>query len=145
MKKILIVLIASISFSLTINAQDTGPYLKFDKLVHNFGEIFQDDKAEVDFTFTNTGNTPLLLSTVRSTCGCTVPTWSKKPILPKQKGSIKVRYDSHRVGPINKQVIVESNSATGTTYLKITGKISKRPTEVMPFQNLDGSGVPFAK
>lgn len=129
---------------LSVQAQN-GSYLKFDKLVHDFGELTQGDKAEVDFTFTNTGDAPLLLSSVKSSCGCTIPTWSKDPILPGQKGSIKVKYDSNRIGQINKQITVESNATNGVVYLKIAGNISKKPDEVMPFSNFDNNGVPIAQ
>ncbi|HBG69439.1 MAG: hypothetical protein A2W93_15315 [Bacteroidetes bacterium GWF2_43_63] len=127
---------------IAINAQ-SGATVKFDKLVHDFGEITAGDRAEVDFTFTNTGNEPLLLSNVRSTCGCTVPTWPHEPILPGKTGAIKVKYDSGRIGPINKQVTVESNATNGTVYLKISGNIKKKPEEIMPFQNYDNNGTPF--
>lgn len=144
MKRYTLALSIILAFSLNIKAQ-SGPYIKFDKLVHDFGQIMQDDKAIHEFTFTNTGDAPLMISMARSSCGCTVPTYSKEPILPGASGSIKVRYDSHRVGPINKQVVVESNSSTGTVYLKITGQVNKRPTEVMPLQNFDEGGTPFAQ
>jgi hypothetical protein len=144
MKRYTLALSIILAFSLNIKAQ-SGPYIKFDKLVHDFGQIMQDDKAIHEFTFTNTGDAPLMISMARSSCGCTVPTYSKEPILPGASGSIKVRYDSHRVGPINKQVVVESNSSTGTVYLKITGQVNTRPTEVMPLQNFDEGGTPFAQ
>jgi hypothetical protein len=129
---------------ISVNAQN-GAYIKFDKLVHDFGELVAGDVAEVEFKFTNTGNEPLILSNVRSTCGCTVPTWPHEPILPKKSASIKVKYDSNRIGPINKQITVESNASNGTMYLKITGNIKKKPDEIMPFQNYDNNGSPFAQ
>ncbi|MBN2730227.1 MAG: DUF1573 domain-containing protein [Bacteroidales bacterium] len=144
MKRYTLALLIILAFSLNIKAQ-SGSYIKFDKLVHDFGQIMQDDKAIHEFTFTNTGDAPLMISMARSSCGCTVPTYSKEPILPGASGSIKVKYDSHRVGPINKQVVVESNSSTGTVYLKITGQVNTRPTEVMPLQNFDEGGTPFAQ
>lgn len=130
----------------TANAQNqTGAYIKFDKLVHDFGEMTAGDPAEVNFSFTNTGDAPLVLSNVRSTCGCTVPTWPHEPILPGKTAAIKVKYDSNRVGQINKQITVESNASNGTVYLKISGNIKKKPDEIMPVQNYDNSGTPFAQ
>ena len=126
------------------NAQ-SGATIKFEKLVHDFGELTAGDQAEVEFKFTNTGNEPLLLSNVRSTCGCTVPTWPHEPILPGKSASIKVKYDSNRVGPINKQITVESNASNGPIYLKITGNIKKKPEEIMPLQNYDNNGTPFVQ
>ncbi len=126
-----------------ISMAQSGPAIQFEKLVHDFGNITQGDNAEVEFVFTNTGDAPLLLSNAKSTCGCTVPTFSREPILPGQKGKINVRYDSNRIGQINKQITVESNA--GTVYLKITGNISKKPEEIMPFSNFDNNGVPVAQ
>ncbi|PLW93453.1 MAG: hypothetical protein C0592_06095 [Marinilabiliales bacterium] len=144
MKRYILAFAVMVGLSLAVQAQK-GPYLKFEKLVHDFGELLQDDKAVYEFKFTNTGDAPLIISLARSSCGCTVPSWPRQPILPGESSTIKVKYDSHRIGPINKQVVVESNSSTGTVYLKITGKISKRPSEVMPIQNFDDSGTPFAQ
>lgn len=127
-----------------VNGQD-APIIKFEKLVHDFGELTSGDKAETNFVFTNTGKAPLILSNVRSSCGCTVPTWTKEPILPGKKGTIKVVYDSNRIGPINKQITVESNSSNGAINLRITGNISKKPDEIMPFQNYDKSSSPFVQ
>lgn len=144
MKRYIITFTVVILFALTVKSQ-SGPYIKFDKLVHDFGNILQDDKAIYDFKFTNTGDAPLIISMARSSCGCTVPNWPKQPILPGESSTIRVKYDSHRIGPINKQIVIESNSSTGTVYLKITGNVSKRPSEIMPIQNFDDSGTPFAQ
>ncbi|PKP04316.1 MAG: hypothetical protein CVU11_05430 [Bacteroidetes bacterium HGW-Bacteroidetes-6] len=131
--------------ALSAGAQTNGAFIKFNEVIHDFGELTQGDKAEVEFVFTNTGDAPLLLSNVRSTCGCTVPTWPHDPILPKGSASIKVKYDSNRIGGINKQITVESNATNGVIYLKILGNISKKPEEIMPFQNFDGNGTPIAQ
>lgn len=134
-----------IFFMSVLSFAQSGAVIKFEKLVHDFGNVTQGDKTEVEFVFTNTGDAPLLLSNVRSSCGCTVPTWPKEPVMPGKSGSIRVRYDSNRTGPINKQVTVESNASNGVIYLKITGNISKKPDEIMPFSNFDGGGVPIAQ
>jgi len=144
MKIIRIFFVALLLSGFAVNAQ-TSAYIKFDKLVHDFGELTAGDRAEVDFKFTNTGDAPLVLSNVRSTCGCTVPTWPHEPILPGKSASIMVKYDSNRIGQINKQITVESNATNGPLYLKITGNIKKKPEEVMPFQNYDNNGSPFVQ
>jgi len=126
------------------NAQ-AGAHIKFEKLVHDFGQLTQGDPATVEFTFTNTGDASLQLSNVRSSCGCTIPTWPHDPIAPGKTGSITVKYDSNRVGIINKQVTVESNAVNNSVILKISGEVKKKPEEVMPFQNFDNSGSPFVQ
>lgn len=144
MKMIRLFFVLMMVSGLSANAQSSAT-IKFDKLVHDFGQITAGEPAEVNFNFTNTGDAPLLLSNVRSTCGCTVPTWPREPILPGKTGVIKVKYDSNRVGAINKQVTVESNASNGLIYLKISGNINKKPEEIMPFQNYDNNATPFVQ
>ena len=116
MKTIRLFFVLMLLSGFAANAQ-SGATIKFEKLVHDYGELIAGDPAEVEFKFTNTGNEPLLLSNVRSTCGCTVPTWPHEPILPGKSAVIKVKYDSNRVGAINKQITVESNASNGPIYL----------------------------
>ncbi len=123
-----------VSFGFAQDSKQGGPEINFDKLVHDFGKIMQGDKAEYDFKFTNTGNEPLIISDVRSSCGCTVPEWPKSPILPGTSSSIKVKYNSNNVGLINKQVTIISNSVNSPTVLRIAGNVEKMPSEIMPFQ-----------
>lgn len=75
------------------------------------------------FEFTNTGNAPLVITKINSSCGCTVPEWPKEPIAPGKTGKIQVKYDTTRVGPIRKTITVLSNSDTPTKVLKIKGTI----------------------
>ena len=95
----------------------------FDKMVHNYGTIEQGSDGTCEFTFTNTGKEPLVLSGVRAGCGCTLPEWSKDPILPGESGVIKVKYDTRRVGPIAKAVVVTSNAINSRVVLRITGSV----------------------
>ena len=77
------------------------------------------------FEFTNTGNAPLIITNVLSTCGCTVPTKPDAPILPGKKGKIEVKYNM-ATGPIRKTITVESNAANyegGRIALKIKGEV----------------------
>ena len=77
------------------------------------------------FEFTNTGNAPLIITNVLSTCGCTVPTKPEAPILPGKKGKIEVKYNM-ATGPIRKTITVESNAVNyegGRIALKIKGEV----------------------
>ena len=77
------------------------------------------------FEFTNTGNAPLIITNVLSTCGCTVPTKPEAPIMPGKKGKIEVKYNM-ATGPIRKTITVESNAANyegGRIALKIKGEV----------------------
>lgn len=122
-----------------------GAAIKFDKLSYNFGEITQGEKAEVDFIFTNTGNEPLILSAVRSSCGCTVPKWTNEPVKPGEQGKITVKYDSNRIGSFSKQITVSSNANNNNVVLLITGKVNPKPTEAIPFNKTDASGTPIVQ
>ncbi len=109
-----------------------GPEIEFDKKVHDYGTIQQGDNGSCEFKFTNTGNEPLILSNVISSCGCTVPKWPRTPILPGKTETIKVTYDTKRLGTISKQVTVLSNAKTNREILKIKGSVQKKPAGTPP-------------
>lgn len=82
--------------------------------VVEFGEL--DSKTDKGFrilTFTNTGNSPLLISDIKKSCGCTAPEWPKEPIQPGKSGQIKVVYDITRIGLISKTITVVTNEPDG--------------------------------
>lgn len=123
-----------VGFNFAQDSRQNGPEINFEKLVHDFGKVMQGEKAEYDFRFSNTGKEPLIISDVRSSCGCTVPEWPKNPILPGNSSVIKVKYNSNNAGIINKQVTIISNSMNSPTVLRIAGSVEKMPAEIMPFQ-----------
>ncbi|MBX2966027.1 MAG: DUF1573 domain-containing protein [Cyclobacteriaceae bacterium] len=110
-------------------AKANGPVLTFEKNTHDFGDIYQNDKVEHIFKFTNTGNEPLLISNVYGTCGCTAPEWPRQPIHPGAKGEIKVRFDSTgKMGRQNKTVTVISNASNDDATISfVTNILSKTP------------------
>ncbi len=122
-----------------------APIVEFDKLVHDYGEIEQHGNGKCEFKFTNTGKEPLILSNVRSSCGCTVPEWPRQPILPGQSDVIKVKYDTKRIGMINKSVHVYSNAKVSPISLKIKGKINAKSQSKLPEKELDATGSPVNK
>ncbi len=104
--------------------------IEFEKLVHDFGEIFEDPEgATYSFKFTNKGKEPLIISSARPSCGCTVPTWTQEPVLPGGTGVITAKYNSMgRPGSFNKTITVESNSADQPViYLTIKGEVKAKP------------------
>ena len=122
MKKLItIVFIGLISFS--INAQDKVAKIKFKTDTVDYGTIEKGADGLRIFEFTNTGDAPLIVSKVTSSCGCTVPKWSQEPILPGKTGEIQVKYDTNRVNPIRKTITVISNADTPTVALKIKGEV----------------------
>jgi len=107
------------------------PVIKFTSLVHDYGNIYKGDNGVCNFEFTNTGKADLQLTNVSSSCGCTVPSWPKEPIAPGQSATIKVSYDTKRVGGINKNIFVDSNTGERVT-LSIKGSVNEPPTEIVP-------------
>ena len=87
-----------------------------------------DDNGLRIFEFTNTGNEPLIVTNVISTCGCTVPSKPKEPILPGKTGKIEVKYNM-ATGPIRKTITVETNAINyenGRVVLKIKGEVIEK-------------------
>jgi len=95
----------------------------FEKTVHDYGTIAKGSDGTCTFKFTNKGKVPLLLSTVRASCGCTTPTWSKEPITPGKTGEITVKYNTNSPGSFSKTVTVTSNAITPTIVLQIKGTV----------------------
>ncbi|MFI1745465.1 DUF1573 domain-containing protein [Thalassobellus sediminis] len=122
MKQLITILfIGLISFSL--NAQDKVAKIEFKSDTIDYGTIEKGSDGKRVFEFTNTGEAPLIISKVTSSCGCTIPKWSKEPILPGKTGEIQVKYDTNRVNPIRKTITVISNADTPTIALKIKGLV----------------------
>ena len=122
-----------------------APEIKFDKEEHDYGTIQKGGESNCVFSFTNTGKEPLILSNVRSSCGCTVPQWTKDPILPGKTGKIDVHYDSNRIGPISKQITVTSNAKTSTVVLRIKGNVIDSPAPVTPDKPANSNVAPSVK
>lgn len=123
-----------------------APKISFDKSVHDYGTLFVGGDGNCEFEFTNTGKEPLILSSVRSSCGCTVPSWPREPILPGKTEKIKVKYDTNRMGPINKSITVMSNAVNSTEVLRISGNITKKPEEnTIPEKSMSSAAAPTAK
>lgn len=121
-----------------------APEVKFEKIVHDYGTINKDANGDCEFKFTNLGKEPLILSNVTSSCGCTVPSWPKEPILPGKSNSIKVHYATNRVGVINKQVTVKSNAKNDPVVLSIKGTVLDTPTDKAP-EKKASDGTPAVK
>lgn len=109
--------------SLSLNAQDKVAKIEFKSKTIDYGTIEKGANGVRVFEFTNTGNAPLIISKVSSSCGCTIPKKPKGPILPGKSGEIEVKYDTNRVNPIRKTITVISNAETPTVALKIKGLV----------------------
>ncbi len=121
MKKAILLLFVGL-LALSVSAQDTAK-IEFKAETLNYGVIEKGSDGVRIFEFTNTGNAPLIISKVSSSCGCTIPKKPEEPILPGEAGEIQVKYDTNRVGPIRKAITVISNADTPTKVLKIKGEV----------------------
>lgn len=101
-----------------------APYISFEYTVYDYGIIEKNGDGMCEFVFKNTGKEDLVLTNVRSSCGCTVPEWPKEPIPKKKTAVIKVKYDTNRTGTINKSVTVESNAENNRVVLQIKGRVN---------------------
>lgn len=122
MKKALLILFAGL-LAFTVLAQEKTAKIEFKSETVDYGEIDKGSDGVRVFEFTNTGEAPLIISKVSSSCGCTIPKKPEAPILPGATGEIQVKYDTNRVGPIRKAITVISNADTPTKVLKIKGEV----------------------
>lgn len=124
MKKQLFIVFCSL-FSIFIFSQDTvGARIVFEQETINYGRIVQGkDNGIRTFVFSNTGNAPLVIIDVKSSCGCAIPTKPTKPIMPGKSDKIEVKYNM-KIGPISKTITVESNAVNKSNIpLRIKGMV----------------------
>lgn len=120
------------SFQLAAQATATEPQsnpnskaiLTLESDVVDYGTIDQGGEPLRVAKFKNTGTEPLIISGAKGSCGCTVPNWPKDPIMPGETSQIEIRYDTKRVGAINKTVTVTSNDAAGKHTIRVIGTIN---------------------
>jgi hypothetical protein len=96
----------------------------FKEYQHDFGKVVEGEKISYVFSFENKGIYDLVISSATTTCGCTVPTYDKKPIVPGAAGTLEVVFDtSGREGMQTKTITVKSNASTPVVLLKITAEV----------------------
>lgn len=100
-----------------------GPGILFDSEIIDYGSIAHNSDGKREFTFTNNGNKPLIITNATGSCGCTVPTKPTEPIMPGQKGVIGVKYATDRKGPFTKSVTVTTNASATPMTLTIKGTV----------------------
>lgn len=108
---------------------------RFNKEIHDFGNIDEGVVATYEFEFTNVGNQPILIQDISASCGCTTPYYTKEPVLPGQKGVIKVSYNSlGRPYAFTKSVTIRSNADEPIKTLMVKGYVHPK-TEAKPKPN----------
>ncbi len=102
------------------------PIVSFDKTTVDFGEFSETNaRQRAVFSIHNTGNAPLIIISVRATCGCTTPTYTKTPIMPGKTGTIIVDYNGRNraKGPFSKSIYVRTNASRDQIRLQIKGNM----------------------
>lgn len=125
MKKILFTLVAIFAFTLTGMAD---PVISFEKTEHQFGSFSEDNPIQkCVFTFTNTGDAPLIINQAVASCGCTVPKYTKTPIRPGEMGTINVTYSGKGKFPghFKKTITIHSNAKPEMVRLYIEGTMTE--------------------
>ena len=125
MKKFILTLaVALFGFAAQAQEQPTeGAKIQFAEKVINYGKIEKGANGTRVFKFKNEGTEPLVLNSVRASCGCTTPKWTREPIAPGAEGNITVKYDTNRMGNFHKTVTVNSNATNKTVVLTIKGQV----------------------
>jgi len=95
----------------------------WESTTHDFAKIKQGTPVTHEFKFTNSGKTPLVITNVQASCGCTTPDWTREPVMPGGKGFIKATYSAAAVGAFNKTVTVTANIDGGFMQLTIKGEV----------------------
>ena len=113
----------------TQQGDEKAAEIKFESVTHDFGTFSEKDPVvKCSFAFTNVGTAPLIIHQAIASCGCTVPTYTKDPIKPGEKGTIEVTYNGKGKlpGPFNKSITVRSNAKeTGVVRLSIKGNMTE--------------------
>ena len=109
---------------------DVKPVIQFEKTEFDFGKILQGEVVSYTFHFTNTGNAPLIITSVDKSCGCTTGDFPRQPVEPGQGGDIKVTYDSKgHFGFQSKTVVVNANTMPSQTTLRVKADV-KTPDQL---------------
>lgn len=108
----------------------SGAKITFEEASFEFGDITQGDKVSHTFSYENTGNEPLIISNVRTTCGCTATNWDREPLAPGESGTITVNFNSTgKMGMQNKVITINSNASNSTERIKIIANVLKKTEE----------------
>lgn len=89
----------------------------------DFGKIEKSKPVTHKFTFTNNGNAPLIISSVKASCGCTVAEYTKEPIPAGAQGFVKATYNAAQPGVFSKTVTINSNTEEGVVVLTVKGVV----------------------
>ena len=131
MKKFALILFMGL-LAFSVNAQekvddkkvdDSTSIFKFESEVVNYGDIARNSDGVKVLKFTNVGKSPIIITNVKGSCGCTVPTSPKEPIMPGEEGEIEIKYATNRIGPFSKTVTITSNAVRSNIVIPVKGRV----------------------
>tara|TARA_B100000795_G_scaffold105014_1_gene77491 strand:- start:5073 stop:5546 length:474 start_codon:yes stop_codon:yes gene_type:complete len=102
------------------------PVMSFDEKQFDFGAITQGTAVEHIFTYTNTGNSNLVIVNAKSSCGCTVPTFTKDPVAPGETGELLVKFNGSGKNQVSKTVTITANTQAGKETLLIKAFVNPK-------------------
>ena len=109
------------------------PTISFDKTLHDFGEIQNGTAVETVFSYTNSGRSPLVVTDIKSTCGCTVPQgWSKEPLMPGESSQFSVKFNGKGANKVSKTITLTTNTEKGQEKVRISAFIKPDPNVPAP-------------
>jgi hypothetical protein len=130
MKKPIVIMVMMFLAMLTTQAQDKPvtpqDSIIFESTTHDYGTVVQASDGSCQFVFKNKGKAPIVLNDVKASCGCTVPEWTRTPVAPGEKGTIKVTYNTNNVGAFTKSITVNSNAINSPLVLVIKGTVTAK-------------------
>lgn len=134
MKRLVFIISLIFMSSLVLVAQQerkvkANAEMAFEKLSHDYGSIVYAANGGYDFKFKNNSQKPIVVTNVKSSCGCTVPSWPKEPIQPGESGKITVKYNTKLAGTFNKSIQVFSTADNSPVKLSVRGKVNAKPSD----------------
>ena len=109
------------------------PTITFDKTSHDFGEIDNGTAVETVFSYTNSGRSPLVVTDIKSSCGCTVPQgWSKEPLMPGESSQFTVKFNGKGANKVSKTITLTTNTENGREQVRISAFIKPDPNATVP-------------
>ena len=123
-KTIYLLFFLLIATNFIVLGQNTAAKITFEETIFSFEDVEEGTELKYTFNYTNTGKSPLLISDIRTTCGCTVTAWNKKPLPTGQTDKIEVTFDTHnKVGRQHKVLVLLSNASQPLVYLELQGNV----------------------
>lgn len=120
---------ANVEIAANRDAQSSElPVMEFEETEFDFGKIARGTNVEHVFKFKNTGDAPLVIVSAASSCGCTIPSYSDKPVAPGDSGELLVKYNGSGLNEVTKVVTITANTKNGAEQLKIKAFVEPATT-----------------